>query len=103
MKTALENAVRYTAAELDAKEIRATAISPGPIGTRAASGIAHFDKLLVAEAVAVPERQLVDIEDVGTMAAFLVSNVARHITEMIVPVDSGQRTASDGLKPDRRG
>jgi enoyl-[acyl-carrier protein] reductase I len=90
VKAALESAVRYTAAELGAKEIRANAISPGPISTRAASGIAHFDELLVAEATAAPERQLVDIEDVGAMAAFLVSDGARHITGTIIPVDSGQ-------------
>lgn len=90
VKAALESAVRYTAAELGAKEIRANAISPGPISTRAASGIAHFDELLVAEAAAAPERQLVDIEDVGAMAAFLVSDGARHITGTIIPVDSGQ-------------
>jgi enoyl-[acyl-carrier protein] reductase I len=90
VKAALESAVRYTAAELGAKEIRANAISPGPISTRAASGIAHFDELLVAEAAAAPEHQLVDIEDVGAMAAFLVSDGARHITGTIIPVDSGQ-------------
>jgi enoyl-[acyl-carrier protein] reductase I len=90
VKAALESAVRYTAAELGPKEIRANAISPGPISTRAASGIAHFDELLVAEAAAAPERQLVDIEDVGAMAAFLVSDGARHITGTIIPVDSGQ-------------
>ena len=90
VKAALESAVRYTAAELGPKEIRANAISPGPISTRAASGVAHFDELLVAEAAAAPEHQLVDIEDVGAMAAFLVSDGARHITGTIIPVDSGQ-------------
>jgi enoyl-[acyl-carrier protein] reductase I len=90
VKAALESAVRYTAAELGPKEIRANAISPGPISTRAASGIAHFDELLVAEAASAPERQLVDIEDVGAMAAFLVSDGGRHITGTIIPVDSGQ-------------
>jgi enoyl-[acyl-carrier protein] reductase I len=90
VKAALESAVRYTAAELGPKAIRANAISPGPISTRAASGIAHFDELLVAEAATAPEHQLVGIEDIGAMAAFLVSDGARHITGTIVPVDSGQ-------------
>ncbi len=90
VKAALESAVRYTAAELGAKLIRANAISPGPISTRAASGIAHFDELLAAEAAAAPEHQLVDIADVGDLAAFLVSDGARHITGTIIPVDGGQ-------------
>ncbi len=90
VKAALESAVRYTAAELGAKGIRAHAISPGPIKTRAASGIAHFDELLAAEAAATPERQLVDIDDVGALAAFLVSDAARRVTGTIIPVDSGQ-------------
>jgi enoyl-[acyl-carrier protein] reductase I len=90
VKAALESAVRYTAAELGAKGIRAHAISPGPIRTRAASGIAHFDELLEAEAAVAPEHHLVDIDDVGALAAFLVSDGARHITGTIVPVDGGQ-------------
>jgi len=90
VKAALESAVRYTAAELGPKQIRANAISPGPISTRAASGIAHFDELLAAEAAAAPEHQLVDIEDVGALAAFLVSDGARRITGNVIPVDGGQ-------------
>jgi enoyl-[acyl-carrier protein] reductase I len=90
VKAALESAVRYTAAELGPKGIRAHAISPGPIRTRAASGIDRFDELLAAAAARVPERQLVDIDDVGALAAFLVSDAARHITGTIVPVDGGQ-------------
>ncbi len=90
VKAALESAVRYTAAELGPKQIRANAISPGPISTRAASGIAHFDELLAAEAAAAPEHQLVDIEDVGALAAFLVSDGARRITGTIIPVGGGQ-------------
>jgi len=90
VKAALESAVRYTAAELGPKGIRANAISPGAIRTRAASGIAHFDEMLAAEAAAAPEHQLVDIEDVGALAAFLVSDGARRITGTTIPVDGGQ-------------
>src|SRR5664279_37869 len=79
VKAALESAVRYTAVELGAKKIRANAISPGAISTRAASCIAHFDELLAAAAAAVPEHQLIDIEDVGALAAFLVSDAAHHM------------------------
>jgi enoyl-[acyl-carrier protein] reductase I len=91
VKAALESAVRYTAAELGPKQIRANAISPGPIKTRAASGIAHFDELLAAEAAAAPEHQLVDIDDVGALAAFLVGDGARRITGIVIPVDGGQQ------------
>jgi enoyl-[acyl-carrier protein] reductase I len=94
VKAALESAVRYTATELGPKQIRANAISPGPISTRAASGIAHFDELLEAEAAEAPEHQLVDIEDVGALAAFLVSDGARRITGNIIPVDGGQHVVA---------
>jgi len=90
VKAALESAVRYTAVELGPKGIRANAISPGAIRTRAGSGIAHFDEMLAAEAAAAPEHQLVDIEDVGALAAFLVSDGAGRITGTIIPVDGGQ-------------
>ncbi|CAN5345669.1 enoyl-ACP reductase FabI [soil metagenome] len=90
VKAALESATRYVAAELGPKGIRAHAISPGPIATRAASGIDRFDEILDRAAAAAPERQLVDISDVGALAAFLVSDAARRITGAIIPVDSGQ-------------
>ncbi|MEO7168854.1 MAG: enoyl-ACP reductase FabI [Sphingomonas sp.] len=90
VKAALESSTRYIAAELGPKAIRAHAISPGPIATRAASGIDRFDELLDRAAAAVPEHQLVDIADVGALAAFLVSDAARRITGTIIPVDSGQ-------------
>jgi enoyl-[acyl-carrier protein] reductase I len=90
VKAALESAVRYTAAELGAKGIRAHAISPGPIRTRAASGLDRFDEMLAAAAAQAPEQHLVDIADVGALAAFLVSDAARHITGTIIPVDGGQ-------------
>ena len=90
VKAALESSVRYVAAELGAQGIRAHAISPGPIRTRAASGIDQFDALLDAAAARAPEHVLVDIDDVGATAAFLVSDAARHITGTILPVDGGQ-------------
>jgi enoyl-[acyl-carrier protein] reductase I len=90
IKAALESATRYIAAELGPKGIRAHAISPGPIATRAASGIDRFDELLERAAAQAPERTLVSIDDVGALAAFLASDAARHITGTIIPVDSGQ-------------
>ncbi len=90
VKAALESSVRYIAAELGPKRIRAHAISPGPIRTRAASGIDRFDEMLARAAAETPERQLVSIEDVGALAAFLVSDAAKMITGTVIPVDGGQ-------------
>jgi enoyl-[acyl-carrier protein] reductase I len=90
VKAALESATRYLAAELGPKQIRVHAISPGPISTRAASGIDRFDEFLERAAAAAPGRTLVDISDVGALAAFLVSDAARRITGTIIPVDGGQ-------------
>jgi enoyl-[acyl-carrier protein] reductase I len=94
VKAALESSMRYVAAELGPKGIRAHAISPGPIRTRAASGIDRFDQLLDEAAARAPEHHLVGIDDVGNLAAFLVSDAARHITGTVIPVDGGQHLAA---------
>ena len=90
VKAALESSVRYLAAELGPKAVRVHAISPGPIKTRAASGIDRFDELLERAAANAPQHQLVDIWDVGRLAAFLVSDAAKLITGTVIPVDGGQ-------------
>ena len=90
VKAALESAVRYVAAELGQKGIRVHAISPGPLRTRAASGIDRFDELLAKAAAQAPQRHLIDVSDVGAVARFLVSDAARNITGTIIPVDGGQ-------------
>lgn len=90
VKAALESAVRYVAAELGPKRIRAHAISPGPIRTRAASGIDRFDEMIERSAQRTPEHQLIGIEDVGPLATFLASDAARLITGTVIPVDGGQ-------------
>lgn len=90
VKAALESTTRYLAAELGPREIRVHAISPGPVRTRAASGIDRFDELMARAVAQAPQRQLVDIEDVGALAAFLVSDGARLITGTVIPVDGGQ-------------
>src|SRR5208283_71650 len=94
VKAALESSMRYVAAELGPKGIRAHAISPGPIRTRAASGIEAFDELLDAAAAQAPEHHLVEIGDVGNLAAFLVSDAARRITGTVIPVDGGVHLAA---------
>jgi enoyl-[acyl-carrier protein] reductase I len=89
VKSALEGAVRYLAYELGPKGIRVHAISPGPVKTRAASGIDHFDDLLERAAQRAPARQLVSIEDVGVATAMLASDHAKLITGETVYVDGG--------------
>lgn len=90
VKAALESACRYLAAELGPAGIRVHAISPGPMRTRAASGIQRFDELLARAAANTPERQLAGIEDVGALAAFLAGDGARMITGTVIPVDGGR-------------
>ena len=88
-KAALESAVRYIAAELGPKGIRVHAISPGPLATRAASGIPEFDRLLDKAKAKAPARSLVSIDDVGVATAFLAHDAARLITGDVLYVDGG--------------
>jgi enoyl-[acyl-carrier protein] reductase I len=88
-KAALESAVRYMAAELGPKGIRVHAISPGPLATRAASGIPEFDELLDKAKAKAPARSLVSIDDVGFATAFLAHDAARLITGETLYVDGG--------------
>jgi enoyl-[acyl-carrier protein] reductase I len=89
VKAALECTVRYMAAELAPKGIRVHAISPGPVKTRAASGIDHFDDILEKAAAKAPTHHLVSIDDVGAVAAFLVGDWARSMTGSTTYVDGG--------------
>lgn len=89
VKAALESAVRYAAAELGEKGISVHALSPGPLKTRAASGIDHFDELLNEAAARAPMHQLATIEDVGAFAAFLASREARNLTGGVHDIDCG--------------
>jgi enoyl-[acyl-carrier protein] reductase I len=88
-KAALESAVRYVSVELGPKGIRVHAISPGPLATRAASGIPEFDKLLEKAKARAPARSLVSIADVGAATAFLAHDAARPITGDTIYVDGG--------------
>lgn len=89
VKAALEASVRYMAAELGPAGIRVHALSPGPIATRAASGIRDFDRLLHDAEERAPTRRLVDIDDIGQAARFLISDAARSITGVTTYVDGG--------------
>lgn len=89
VKAALEATVRYLAAELGQGGIRVHAVSPGPIKTRAASGIGEFEKLLDDTASRAPDHQLVTIADVGAVTALLCSDAARAMTGNVVFVDAG--------------
>jgi enoyl-[acyl-carrier protein] reductase I len=88
-KAALECAVRYLAAELGPSGIRVHAISPGPLATRAASGIPEFDELLEKARTKAPARRLVSIDDVGLATAFLAHDAARLITGETLYIDGG--------------
>lgn len=89
VKAALEAAVRYAAVELGPKGISVHALSPGPLRTRAASGIDAFDELLESAAARAPTHQLASIEDVGAYCAFLASTEAANVTGGVHMIDGG--------------
>jgi len=89
VKAALESVTKYIAAELGPKGISVHALSPGPLKTRAASGISEFDELLEDAAQRAPTHQLVSIAQVGAYAAFLASDEAANITGGVHYIDGG--------------
>ncbi|TDQ82969.1 enoyl-[acyl-carrier-protein] reductase [NADH] [Dongia mobilis] len=89
VKAALEAACRYLAYELGPQGIRVHAISPGPLKTRAASGLKDFDLLLSKAAESAPLGELVDIMDVGYTCAYLATPFAKRVTGSTVYVDGG--------------
>lgn len=89
VKAALEASVRYVAAELGDKGIRAFAVSPGPLKTRAASGIAQFDELVQMATERAPAHRLVDIAEVGRVVAFLAGGASSGMTGDTIYVDAG--------------
>jgi enoyl-[acyl-carrier protein] reductase I len=89
VKAALEACCRYLAHELGPKGIRVHAISPGPLKTRAGSGLKDFELLLNAAARRAPLGELVDIMDVGYTCAFLATPLARRLTGETLFVDGG--------------
>ena len=89
VKAALESACRYLAYELGPKGIRVHTISPGPIATRAASGLKEFDVLLAHAVAEAPLHEPVDTLDVGMTCAHLASPLARHLTGSTHYIDGG--------------
>ena len=89
VKAALEASCRYLAYELGPRGIRVHAISPGPLKTRASSGIKDFELLLNEAAEKAPLGELVDIMDVGFTCAYLATTLAKRITGGTVYVDGG--------------
>jgi len=89
VKAALEACCRYLAYELGGKGIRVHAMSPGPLKTRAASGLKDFDLLLNEAAQRAPIGELVDIMDVGFTCAFLATPYARRLSGATLYVDGG--------------
>ena len=96
-KASLEASVRYLAASLGGKGIRVNGISAGPIRTLAASGIKGFGRILDFVASNSPIRRNVTIDDVGNVAAFLLSDLAAGVSAEITYVDGGFNTVVGGI------
>jgi enoyl-[acyl-carrier protein] reductase I len=96
-KASLEASVRYLAQSLGPRGIRVNGISAGPIKTLAASGIKGFSGILDTVAANAPLRRNVTIDDVGNVAAFLLSDLAAGVTAEITYVDCGFSTAVSGI------
>jgi enoyl-[acyl-carrier protein] reductase I len=96
-KASLEASVRYLAASLGPKGVRVNAISAGPIKTLAASGIKGFGRILEVVEKNAPLRRNVTIDDVGNVAAFLLSDLAAGVTAEVTYVDAGFSQAMAGM------
>lgn len=96
-KASLEASVRYLAQSLGPKGMRVNGISAGPVKTLAASGIKGFGKILATVAEVSPIRRNITIEDVGNVAAFLLSDLASGVTAEITYVDGGFSNVVGGM------
>lgn len=89
VKAALESMVRYMALELGPQRIRVHAVSPGPILTRAASGIASFDELMDNAIRKAPLGRLVTLDEIAQLCSFLCSDASTGMTGQTIYVDAG--------------
>lgn len=89
VKAALESLVRYVAVELGPQGIRVHAVSPGPIMTRAASGIDAFDALMGDAAAKAPLKRLVTLQEIASLTGFLCTDAASGMTGQTIYVDAG--------------
>ncbi len=94
VKAALDSSVRDIATDLADKKIRAHAILTGPLKTRAASGIDRFDEQLDQVRARMPASRLATIEEIGRVAAILVSDAAAPLTGFVVYADNGSHTVA---------
>ena len=99
-KASLEASVRYLAAAMGRRGVRVNGISAGPIRTLAASGVKDFGKLLGIVAQSSPLGRNITIEEVGNVAAFLLSDLASGVTAEITYVDGGFSHAMNGAQAD---
>ncbi len=97
-KASLEASVRYLASNLGPKGIRVNALSAGPVKTLAAAGIAQFGRLLKHAEDYSPLRRNVTIDEIGNVAAFLLSDLASPITGEVIYADSGYRHCIAGIR-----
>jgi len=88
-KAALEATVRYMAEDLGKQAIRVNAISAGPIKTLAFAGIADSRYILKWNEYNSPLRRTVTIEEVGSSALFLLSDMGKAVTGETMHVDAG--------------
>ncbi|MBI3229994.1 MAG: SDR family oxidoreductase, partial [Burkholderiales bacterium] len=89
VKAALESLVRYLALELGKNGVRVHAVSPGPIPTRAASGLQDFASLMQIAQEKSPLQRLVNLDEIGQLAAFLASPASSGMTGQTLFVDAG--------------
>ncbi len=94
VKAALESLVRYMALELGPQNIRVHAVSPGPIPTRAASGIEAFDALMQSNIDKSPLRRLVTLEEIANLSTFLCTDAASGMTGQAIYVDAGSHAVA---------